>query len=306
MATPPLRIGSLISIVLPLWLGSACASTGATFRSGVGDTFLERPPYIAGAARLPATATPGSIGVLPLHVQQGAGQPALFEPDPRDTPYAALLRDMDRYIDSLTLASGAALRRVSAAMADGSAPGVAPDVRFGCITEHDLPDADCVVDGDAALGRGRRQMKLAVGRPSAPWVRWSADAMARAEVTHAIVFTLEVGQYLPRQTGLAGNKSVELGRGHVAELPWLTSLETPLQVLQLTAVLVDREGQAVRIAAEGMLAKRTRFLASAAGAQELLSPDDVAALRERRRADLPGRPLVWQAAMQELVRQLTR
>ncbi|HZA51832.1 MAG TPA: hypothetical protein VE549_13900 [Myxococcaceae bacterium] len=38
-------------------------------------------------------------------------------------------------------------------------------------------------------------------------------------------------------------------------LPWLTSLETPVSVLQLTGALIDRSGQAVRIGAEGSAAE---------------------------------------------------
>jgi len=121
----------------------------------------------------------------------------------------------------------------------------------------------------------------------------------------ALVVTLEVGQYLPRQKGWRGDKIVELGTGHVAELPWLTSLETPVVVLQLTGVVTDREGRAVRIGAEGILAKRTRLGISAIGGQELLTDEDVARARTLRRDDLPGRPLAWQVAMRELVSRLT-
>ena len=78
---------------------------------------------------------------------------------------------------------------------------------------------------------------------------------------------LEVGQMLPRQTGLRGNKEVEPGTGHVASLPWLTSLETPVSILQLAGALVDLDGRAVRIGAEAFLAMRTPFLVSAMRAQ---------------------------------------
>jgi len=89
------------------------------------------------------------------------------------------------------------------------------------------------------------------------------------------------------------------------ELPWLTSLETPVSVLQLTGALVGRDGRAVRIGAEGLLAKRTGLVASAFGLQALLSDEDVQQLRTTRRDDLAGRPLVWQAALRSLVAELT-
>jgi hypothetical protein len=148
-------------------------------------------------------------------------------------------------------------------------------------------------------------MKLAIGRPSESWTAAARSAMASANATRALLLTLEIGQYLPRQTGWRGDKSVEMGTSYTVELPWLTSLETPVSVVQLTGALVDTAGRAVRIGAEGMLARRTPFLASTLGAQALISDADIEALRSARREDLPGRPLVWQVAIRALVAQLT-
>jgi hypothetical protein len=61
----------------------------------------------------------------------------------------------------------------------------------------------------------------------------------------------------------------------------------------------------VRIGAEGIAAKRTPLLASAVGAQRMLSDADIELIRDTRRTDLPGQPLAWQEAMKQLVRQLT-
>ncbi|MBL8996422.1 MAG: hypothetical protein JNL44_03810 [Gemmatimonadetes bacterium] len=306
-----------IRTILPalVLVASGCASsglsTGATFRSGVGDAFLEHPPYYAGAMSR-TLAQPGTrIGVLPVHYQPGASQPAIF--DPRwgpGSPIAALLTEMNAYLDSLATPGSVALVR----LADGSrvsavAPtsmGVPPDVRFGCMTEGDLPGEDCVARGDSALGRKGQRMKLAVGRPSPQWVTWLQESGGANDVTHTLVLTLEVGNYLMKQTGITGRKSVELGTDHTVSLPWLTSLETPVMVLQLTGALVDRDGRAVRIGAEGMLAQRTRLTVSAMRAQEVLGDAQVAELRSARREDMDGAPLVWQVALRNLVAQLTR
>lgn len=299
--------------LLPLLflLTAACASTGATFRSGVGDAFLEHPPYYAGARTTPVATEGVRVGVLPVLYQAGAAQAAMFDPKAgAGSPLAQLLAEMNAYLDSLTAANGSTpVRLVDGSRVSAVAPttmGVAPDVRFGCLTEGDLPGEDCVARGDSVLGRTNQRMKLAVGRPSSAWVAWAGEAMQGAGVTHALVLTVEVGQYLPRQGGLRGDKSVELGTSYVVQLPWLTSLETPVQVLQVTGALVDRQGMAVRIGAEGMLAKRTRLMASGFGLQELVTPEDLETLRTRRRDELPGRPLAWKEAMRQLVHQLTR
>jgi hypothetical protein len=277
----------------------ACSSTGATFRSGVGDALPEHPPYYAGASRESVGADASRIGHLPIVFQRGASQSAIFDPkSDAGTPTAALLIEMSAYLD--TLVAGASIR-----LAVPAGAGVAPDVRFGCLTDSGMPDDDCTVDDESALGRGRQLMKLAVGRPSSEWTTRTRETMTSAGVSRALVITLEVGQMLLRQRGLAGSTELELGTGHTARFPWLTSLETPVPVLQLTGALVDQEGRAIRIGAEAFQAKRTPFLLSSAGAQALLLDEDVAEARTRTREDLPGQPLAWRVALRHLVAQLT-
>ena len=88
-------------------------------------------------------------------------------------------------------------------------------------------------------------------------------------------------------------------------LPWLTSLEAPVSVLQVTGALVDREGKAVRIGAEGIMARRTSLMGSGVGLQRILRDEDIEQTRSLVRDDLPGRPLAWQVALRHLVEQLT-
>lgn len=270
----------------------ACA-TGSTLRSGVGDRLLEHPPFYASAPTVPDS---GRSGYFPVGYQRGATQEALFDPaSGLGTPLAALQGAMSRYLDSLDVGTPI--------LTDPApAPGTPPDVHFRCETD---PSGECIVDTSRALGRGDIRMRLAVGRPSKDWVAWTGTRMASAGVATVLVLSLEVGQYRVRQTGLLGKKEIELGTGYVTSLPWLTSLETPVNVLQLTGALVGRDGKAMRIGAEGMLARRTGILASAAGLRALITDKEVEVLRAAGRDDLPGRPLVWQVALRNLVAGLT-
>jgi hypothetical protein len=274
--------------VLPL-LVAACASTGATLGSGVGDTFMDEAPWYAGA-RVSAGATSvgaaASIGHLPITFQRGATQPGTF--DPTDTPVAALLAEMNAFLDSL----GATVRIAPSAPLQGTPP----DVMFGC---ERYAGEEC----EDVPERGR--MRLAVGRPSAAWTAWAAAESERAGVERVLVITLEIGNYLPYQRNWRGSKEVRLGTGYNVDVPWLTATDAPASVLQLTGALVDRDGRAIRIGAEGLVARRTNVLLSGLGAQALISDDDVVAIRAARRDDLPGRPLVWQTALLNMVAQLT-
>lgn len=268
------------------WLGGALAllpgCAGGTLGSGVGDRYLERPPWEAGRSGPP----PQSIGAFPVVYQRGATQPALFDPDgAAGTPVAALLEEMNRWLAAK--AGGPVLT------ASSPAPGQGPDVQFSC---RMTPVGDCILEEV-----GKPEMRLAVTRPSREWVAWAAEAMDRAGVEAAVLLTLEVGQYLPRQRNLLGAKEVELGKDHAVGLPWLTSLETPVSVLQLTAALVDRNGLVLRIVAEGLLARRTSLPASSIGLQALITEEEVEQLRSARRTDLPGEPLVWQAALERIL-----
>lgn len=303
-------VGTLAALFTAALL-SACATTGATFNSGVGDAFPAHAPWYAGVTRSPVESAGVKVGILPVHYQSRDGANAIYDPSVlAGKPVATLIAEMNDYLDSLTVANGTTpIRLVDGRRISAVAPtsnGVPPDVRFGCLTEHNLPGDDCAARGDSALGRTNQQrMKLSVGRPSTTWIDWAGTSMDGAGVGHTLVITLEVGDYLMRQRGLVGRKSVELGSGYTADLPWLTSLETPVQVLQLTGALMDRQGKALRIGAEGIYARRTRLLASAVGAQEIITDADVAAVRALRREELPGQPLAWRVALQGLVKALT-
>jgi hypothetical protein len=275
-------------------LSAACATTGATLNSGVGDKLLEHPPWFAGRND---PVRSHAIGHFPIVYQRGAAQSVIFEPEggPNST-MGKLLVEMNRYLDSL--------RGRPSHAAGLPAGAVPPDVIFGCLTA--AGGDDCLKKDESLSGGESDQMRLAVGRPSPQWIQHSASLAGRDSVAHTLVLTVEVGQYLLRQQGILGKKVIELGTGYTATFPWLTSLDTPVQVVQLTGALMGHDGRAVRIAAEGMLARRTDLLTSSIGGQNLITDEEIARLRDQRREDLPGQPLVWQVAMRNLVIALTR
>jgi hypothetical protein len=276
------------SALLTVSVFAGCASAGSTYQSGVGDRLVEHPPYYAGARVTPGTRA----GHFPIAYQRGSTQSPIFEPEGgRGTPMSALVAEMNAYLDSL----GASARLTSVSR------GTAPDVQFGCETDA---SGDCIERQDGALGR-TGPLKIAVGRPSEDWIAGARAAMDSAGVGSTLVLTLEIGDYFLRQRGLAGHKEVELGTGYTIDFPWVTSLETPVTVLQLTGALIGPDGKAIRIGAEGLYARRTRLVISAIRGQELLGDEDVERLRTARREELPGKPLVWQVAIRNLVGQLT-
>jgi hypothetical protein len=275
-------------------LGAAAAVLGAcagsTVGSGVGDRWLARAPYYAGQVVAPGAPASGHFAV---RYQDGGSGRTLFDLDAGpSTPLGALLEEMNRYLDSL----GATVPLTPAA-----APrGTAPRVLFGCGEDSSGTCARGTVHSDRSPG-----LRLAVARPSGAWIEWASAVLAEAGVERAVVLALELSEYWPRQTNWRGDKEVELGTGYTLAVPWLTALDAPVSVLQLTGALVGRDGRAIRIGAEGLAARRTNLLLSSIGVQALITDDDVAQLRSLRRDDLPGQPLVWQAALRTLVAELT-
>lgn len=265
---------------------AGCA--GSTYRSGVGDRMFERPPYYAGRG-VPADSS--RTAHLPVSYQRDESTDAVFSSDAFSREMAALLGEMNVYLDSLGVT--VLLRPAE------PAPGTPPDVRFGCETDA---AGDCIMD--EAHDPGRPQLWLSVARPSERWVVWLGELLEGAGATTALVLAVEPAQYWPRQRNLRGDKEVELGTNHTVPLPWLTSLETPVSVVQLTGALVDASGKALRIGVEGLMARRTSLLLSSVGAQALITDEEIRDLRERRREDLPGRPLVWKVALGHLVARL--
>jgi hypothetical protein len=278
-------------LILKLLVLTACASTGATFRSGVGDTYLEHPPWYAGRAAAPSAR----IVHLPVAYQRGGSHAAFLDPTAGvGSAVGDLVAEMNRWLAEN-------LAGVAAIPASRVPAGVAPDVQFGC---EQFTGDECDPREEEVLGRRGTTLRLAVGRPSADWIAGVRAALDTAQATHALVITLEVGQYLTRQTGVLGKKHLELGTGYTMSQPWLTSLETPVSVLQITGALVNRDGKAVRIGAEGIMARRTSLAGSAIGLQRILRDEDVVEARHLRRDELPGSPLAWQVALRHLVEGL--
>jgi hypothetical protein len=287
-----IRGAGVAILALTAALTAGCASAGATLGSGVSERLVEEAPYYTGRRSDVAGA---AIAYLPVVYQRGASQEAIFDPAGEEgSAVVALLREMNEHLGSMHLS--AALEPASFRGSSG------PDVQFGC---HQSAAGECLAGSRELSERGHPWMRLAVTRPSRRWSETLAAELDAAGAEYAVVVTLEVGQYWTHQRNFRGDKEVRLGTGHHARVPWLTSLDQPVQVLQLTGVLVDRHGRAHRAGAEGLMVRPTPLLASAFGVQALVSDGDIERIREARREDLPGRPLVWETSLRTLVAELT-
>jgi len=258
--------------------------TGATIRSGVGEQRLEEPPYYGGNHVFDG----GVIAHPSITFQRGATDSEIFDPKSTEgTPVHALLAEMNAYLDSLA---------ITKPLGPINVRGTPPDIQFGCGSTASVDSCEETED---------YRLRLAVARPSKSWIESIRDVAANANARRVLLINLETGNYWPNQKNLRGQKNVLLGTGYALDIPWLTALDKPVSVLQLTGALMDTTGMAVRIGAEGLMAKRTNIVLSGLGVQAVISDEDVTQIRTARRTDLSGSPLVWQVALRNLVAQLT-
>ena len=240
---------------------------------------FDRPPYYDGKVNVAVTPT----GWTPIAFRS---DPAALDPTPDRSPALAAL------LDSLREEMGRLGLRV--VPVDPRQSG-APDVRFGARrggTETDgTPRSPEEIDPAEP-----RRMNFEVEGPSKKWRE--ALGVANADSVRAVL-TIQLGfdEHWVRQKDWKGNKTIALGTGRAMAIPWLTLLDDPVQVLQVTGALLTTDGRVVRVGAEGLIARRTGMGASVLGAQEVLTEDD---LRDVFATE-GGTGPVWRLALRALV-----
>lgn len=149
-------------------------------------------------------------------------------------------------------------------------------------------------------------MVIHILNASSDWRTALREAMQTSQTEYVVLLKLGFSEYPKANKGVFGKKVV-LGTGYEEGIKFLSAEDKPVEVLQVTGVLLDREGNIVRAGAEGIAAKDSPFWVQVLEAQEGMSNEALRSLlQDERRDDLPGRPLKWQAALQNLMTQLLK
>jgi hypothetical protein len=161
--------------------------------------------------------------------------------------------------------------------------------------------------GDQRLPGDRfSPMVLHLERPGSEWARQAGALAAGAGAPYVIAIQLGVSQYMKGYSGIF-TKEVALGTGYRQPVKFLTAEDKPVEVLHLTAVLLDANGRVVRAGAEGIVLRDTPFLAQSLGAVRTFDTAELErVLTDERRDDLTGSPLKLDVALDNLLAQLTR
>jgi len=267
-------------------LAAGAAVASAAVGAGRTDR-LEGAPYYK---RYQKNVPGGAVVTLPVSLLPGASEDVGGLGRPQ--ALRLLLEALNRHLATLEWA-----RPLEGALPEDGAPRVYVGSADG---EHAPAAAAMELGGPDE----RAPMVIHLQYPSKAWRQAAAAVLADQGAQGAIVVTLGFSELSKSYEGTF-KKRVVLGTGHEVDIRFFSAELEPVHVLILTGALVDLEAKVVRAGAEGILSEDTPFWAQSIGAQKEIDTDMVLRLLEQeRREDLPGHPLTWQVALENLVAQL--
>jgi hypothetical protein len=259
--------------VLILLFLVSCAGIMENMQSTDTKTISRAPYYIFPDKELEVVSD--SVQVLPVRT---AGDPD-FSAD-----IQLLAREMNNF-----LAQEKGMFLADHRMIEGDGK---PSIMFGQrgIYEDEESDEDA------------SDMVFRITQPSRAWKKkWNPEGKP-----YTLVLELSVTGYSARVKNLLLEKELILGTGYTEPLPWITSTEKPVTVLQLTTFLLNQYGRIVRAGAEGIYVRPDSFFDFMLGSSSLIDDEDIeTVISNHRRKDIPEHPLVWQAALEEILKRMT-
>ncbi len=285
VATSPRTLGRLALCLLVL--AGAAAQASAAMGAGRTD-LLEGAPYYRSYGKSRPAA--GAVVTLPVRLDPNGTE--LAGDDGRQQALRLIVAEMNRHLLTLDWA-----RPLDLALPEAGAP----QVYVGSAAGENAPPAAAI---EMAEPDTNAPMIIHVQFPSAAWRTALGAALHDPGAQGALVLTLGFSEF-PKSYRSTFQKRVVLGTGYETDIRFLSAELEPVHVLSVAGLLVDAEGKVVRAGSEGILSEDTPFWAQALGARKELDTDAVLQLLEHeRRGDLPGRPLTWQVALENLLAQL--
>lgn len=149
-------------------------------------------------------------------------------------------------------------------------------------------------------------MALYLEQPSKQWRNSLRQSMADNGSDYALLLWVGLTEY-PKSNKGVFKKKVVLGTDYEREIRFLSAVDKPVEVLQLTGILLDGDGEVVRAGAEGFLHEDSPFWLQVLDAESTISDNSVSDLfTGQLREDLPGNPPAWKVAVINLLEQLTQ
>ena len=147
-------------------------------------------------------------------------------------------------------------------------------------------------------------MIISLKKPSKEWKKALSEELTSHNAENALYIRLAITEYPKSDMGLF-KKKVRLGTNYDRVIRFLSAEDEPVEVLQVTGILIDKNGDVIRAGAEGIIYEDSPFWAQVFDMKKSIDDKAIEKLISRhRRDDLPGRPLAWKAALDMLLKQL--
>lgn len=148
-------------------------------------------------------------------------------------------------------------------------------------------------------------MSMYLEKGSKDWRQKYSELMKQHQGDYALLVWVGLTEY-PKANKGTFKKKVVLGTGYEREIRFLSAEDKPVEVLQLTGLLLDNEGKILRAGAEGFLHEDSPFWVQVMEVKTTVDDNAInKLLTEERREDLPGKPLSWKVALTNLLFELT-
>jgi len=138
-------------------------------------------------------------------------------------------------------------------------------------------------------------------RPGPDWQAEMRAVASREGASRVVVMQLDFVQYPKSDKGYFGKKVV-LGTHHEDRVRVLSAIDKPIEVLQLSGVVFDQQGVELCAGAEGIIGSDAPFWVQVLEAGKDIDDEQLdRVLHSERRDDIPGAPLNWQVAADQLL-----
>lgn len=266
-------------------------TTGSTgprlLAAGQTDRLKGAPFYKTYSKKIPAD----NRGVLHLSVGIDEKTKSEFFYAGREKALQPLLDAMTVYLDSLQWST-----RADSANLPGKG---APYVYIGSSEGEIAPPGAEMMREDFDK---YPPMIIHIEKPSKEWKAALSELLRKEGKDFLLFISLGFTEYPKADKGMFGKKVV-MGTGYEEGIEFLSAEDKPVEVLQITAILLNREGHILRAGAEGILHKDTPFSLQIFDVQKSIDDSAIQKLvSDERREDLPGNPLKWKIALHNLMR----
>jgi hypothetical protein len=178
----------------------------------------------------------------------------------------------------------------------------APTVYLGMLDGESAPDGTGIEQQDY---EEYSPLILHSLKPDAEWRAAAVELAAQHDAAQLLVIQLAFTQFPKADRGFFGKKVV-LGTDYEVPVRFFSVVDAPIEVVALTGILLDADGDMLRVGGEGIAGYDAPFWVQVFEAGKDIDTNAIEELvKNGRRDDLAGRPLKWQAALDKLLEQMT-